>query len=102
MDETSKLPAEKVDALAGRLQTSLQRRRPSPWPLVLTALAAVAALALLAWWLYAPSNVPRLEVVACDAIAAPNESPRLAVQLALPDGGDYPASALRGHELLFF
>ena len=102
MDESTKIPADKVDALAKQLQTSLQRRRPRPWLLVVAiTLAAIGLLVLLAWWLYKPVAAPRLEVIALDVVAAVDESPRLVAQLALPDDDEQSLSGIRGRECVF-
>ena len=40
MNEPTKIPADKLDALAERLQTSLKRRRPRTWLVVVVATVA--------------------------------------------------------------
>jgi hypothetical protein len=102
MNEPTKIPPDKVDALAERLQTSLKRGRPRTWLVVVAATCvAIGLLALLAWWLYKPTQAPRLEVIALDAVAAVEKQSRVAALLALPDRGEYPASVLRDHECVF-
>jgi hypothetical protein len=101
MDDTPKIPAEQADALARRLQTSLKRRRPRVWIVVLVVLVAVAGLGLLAWSLYNPTALPRLEVIAFDAVAAPDETAQVRAQLAFPDNGEYAASVLASRDLVF-
>jgi hypothetical protein len=102
MNEPKRIPPDKVDELAARLQTSLKRRRPRNWPAVLGALlVAILVLGLLAWWLYPGPAPPRLEVIAFDAVAAPDESPSARAQLAFPDDGEYPPTLLRGHNIVF-
>jgi hypothetical protein len=102
MTEPIKIPADKVDALAQRLQTSLKTRRPRTWLLGTVALVtALGGLALLAWWLYKPTEAPRLEVIVFDAVAFVGESSRLSVQLAVPDDREIPSSVLRGRECVF-
>jgi len=102
MNEPTKIPVDKLDALAERLQTSLKRRRPRTWLVVVVAtVAAMGLLAFLAWWLYKPTQMPRLEVVALDTVVPVDTSPHIVAVLALPDRGEYPAGVLRGHECVF-
>jgi hypothetical protein len=102
MNQPRKVPTDKVDALASRLQGSLKRRRPRTWMIVVAAMvAAIALLGLLAWWLYDQPEPPRLEVVAFDAVVAPDETPRVVAQLAFPDPGDYPRSLLARRDVVF-
>jgi hypothetical protein len=103
MDHPQKLPPARVDALAERLQGSLQRRRPRTWLFVIAAVViAAGGLGLLAWWLRLQPPAPRLEVIAFDDIAAPNETPHVTAQLVFPDAGDYSPSLLQGREIIFF
>jgi hypothetical protein len=102
MQQPKKIPTAKVEALADRLQTSLKRRRPRTWLVVVTAaVAALVLLVLLAWLLHNPTESPRLEVVALDAVVAQDDTPRLTAQLAFPDAGDYSPSLLRGRSCVF-
>jgi hypothetical protein len=96
-----KIPPAKVDAMAERLQTSLKRRRPRGWLVIVGLIVAIGLILLLAWWFYAPVEMPRLEVVAFDAVVAPGETPRAAAQLAFPEEGKYDPSLLLGHEIVF-
>ncbi len=103
MDQPSKLPPKQVNALAERLQTSLQRRRPRTWFIVASVLAlALVGLSLLAWWLYDLPAPPRLEVVAFDALFAPTDTPEVSAQFAFPDQGEHSPIYLRNREVLFF
>jgi hypothetical protein len=102
MDEANKLPADKVDALAERLQGSLKRRRPRTWLIVLSVtVLALVVLGLSAWWFSDRSEPVRLEIVVFDQVVAPDESPRVAAQLAFPDKGDYSPALLRGRDMVF-
>jgi hypothetical protein len=103
MNEPHKLPPDKVDALAQRLQGSLKRRRPRTWLIVMGAMVlAIAGLSLLAWWLHNRTAPPRLEIIVFDTLAAPDEAPHVAAQLVFPDQGDYSPSLLADREVLFF
>ncbi len=102
MDQPQKLPPRQVEALAQRLQTSLRRRRPRTWHVVVGVLAVVLVLlGLLVWWAYPPPDLPRLEVVAFDQAAAPGESPPVVAALAFPDEREAAPSQLRGLSLTF-
>jgi hypothetical protein len=102
MDTPHKIPADKVDALAGQLKGSLKRRRPRTWLIVVPAMiVAIALLAWLAWYLFDQPQPPRLEVIAFDSVVGPDEPPRVTAQLAFPDQGDYAPSLLARRDVVF-
>lgn len=102
MDETHKIPPEQADAFARRLRGSLQQRRPHTWWFVAATIAiALAGLGALAWWLHTPTDPVRLEVIAFDAVAAPDETPRLRAQLAFPDDDEHSPALLGGRDVVF-
>jgi hypothetical protein len=102
MDETHKIPPDQADAFAGRLRGALQRRRPhTRWIVVTTIVVGLAGLGLLAWWLHTPTDPVRLEVIAFDAVAAPDETPRLRAQLAFPDDDEHAPALLHNRDVVF-
>jgi hypothetical protein len=102
MDEPRKIPPRQVDALADRLQTSLERRRPRAWMVVVAVLAIAAIGAAIVWWQFGGGHPPQLEVIAFDTVFSPGETPRVAAEFAFPDAGPYSPSLLGGKEALFF
>jgi hypothetical protein len=81
----AKPPAPQADALAKQLKSSLAKRRPRPWKLILTVLAAsVLILVLLAWWLI-PGPIPApLQLIALDAVYSEGETPHAHALLFAP------------------
>jgi hypothetical protein len=102
MDEVRKIPPEKADALARRLHGSLERRRPRTWLIALVTIGAVLLVTgLLVWWLYDPTEPLRLEVVAVDAVVAPDETAIVRAQLAFPDDGEHAPALLNRRDVVF-
>ena len=102
MNPPHKIPAEQIDGMTSQLKGALKRRRPRTWLIVVSAMViSIVLLALLAWWLYNPTEPPRLEVIAFDAVATPDETPRIAAQLAFPEAGDFSASLLARRDMVF-
>jgi hypothetical protein len=99
----NKLPPDRVDELARRLQGSLRQDRPRSWLIVLVALVVCSALlGGLAWWLYPRPELPRLEVIALDGLARADETPQARAYLAVPEPEpEFDTSVLRGQEILF-
>jgi hypothetical protein len=102
MDEPRKIPSHQVNALAQRLHTSLERRRPRVWMVVALVLAVGLIAAGLVWWGFGGGRPTQLEVIAFDAVCSPSETPRLEAQLAFSDTGPNSPAFLSGKELLFF
>jgi hypothetical protein len=102
MDNSQKLPPERIDSLASQLKGSLRRRRPRTWLIVISAVVVIlGSVSLLAWWYYDRPEPPRLEVVVFDAIAATDETPQVAAQLAFPEPGEFSTSLLAGRDMVF-
>src|SRR4051812_45604961 len=102
MDEAPKITPEQADALARRLQGSLQQRRPRKWRIAALVIGGMLVLVgLLVWFFYDPSEPVRLEVIAFDTVVSADETPRVRAQLAFPDDVERPVSVLGNRKCVF-